>query len=279
VVTPPNPDGSLDAACLFAAKFLGLTEVYRVGGAQAIAALTYGTDSVPRVCKIVGPGSRYVAAAKQLLSGLVDTGLPAGPSESIVLADGSADPRLVVLDLLIEAEHGSDSSALLVTHDRTLADAVAALLPEVIAGLPEPRRTYAADVFSGYGGIVLTDTFAEAAEIVNDFAPEHLQIQTRDPFDTLSLIRNAGEILLGPATPFSIANYAAGANAVLPTGGKAKSYSAVSVRDFIKYSSVVRVGPEGFGPMRDHVVALAEYEGFPAHAEALKKRNTEGGLS
>jgi histidinol dehydrogenase len=278
VVTPPNPDGSIDAACLFAAKIIGLSSVFRVGGAQAIAALAYGTESVPPVCKIVGPGSRYVAAAKQLLSGLVDTGLPAGPSESIILADGSADPHLVVLDLLIEAEHGSDSSALLVTGDRILAEKAAALLPKIIAGIPEPRRTYARDVFSGYGGIILTDSFEEAAEVVNDFAPEHLQIQARDPFHALSLIRNAGEILLGPSTPFSLANYAAGANAVLPTGGKAKSYSAVSVRDFIKYSSVVQVGSGGFDAMRGHVIALAEYEGFPAHAEALKQRDSDGGF-
>jgi len=276
VVTPPDPDGSVDPACLYAARILGLRDLFRVGGAQAVAALAYGTESIPEVTKIVGPGSSFVTAAKRLLADRVDTGLPAGPSESIVLADGGADPRLVLLDLLIEAEHGSDSSALLVTSDRTLAEEVASLLPPMVETLPEPRRTFARDVFSRYGGVILTESLEEAVEIVNLFAPEHLQIQTRDPFDVLPLIRNAGEILLGPATPFSLANYACGANAVLPTGGKALTRSAVSVRDFIKHSSVVRVSPGAFDEMRRHVQILADYEGFTAHGEALRRRTPRG---
>jgi histidinol dehydrogenase len=302
IVTPPNPDGSIDPACLYAVKVLreelcrggesslfsaspassasssaaSSIEVFRVGGAQGIAALAYGTESVKRVVKIVGPGSRYVSAAKRLLAPLVDTGLPAGPSESVVLADGSTDVRLVVMDLLIEAEHGSDSSAVLVSSDEKTAFSVARLLPQSIEALPEPRRTFARDVFSHYGGIILADGVREAADIVNSFAPEHLQIHSARPFELLPFIRNAGEILLGETTPFSLANYACGANAVLPTGGRAVSFSAVSVRDFIKYSSVVHVTPEGFADLRDRVSALAEYEGFPAHAGALKKRGKDG---
>ncbi|MDR1317861.1 MAG: histidinol dehydrogenase [Spirochaetales bacterium] len=298
VVTPPNPDGSIDPACLYAVKVLreelcrggepfssssaasaassSSIEVFRVGGAQGIAALAYGTESVKRVEKIVGPGSRYVSAAKRLLAPLIDTGLPAGPSESVVLADGTTDVRLVVMDLLIEAEHGSDSAALLVSSDKETAFSVARLLPESIEALPEPRRTFARDVFSHYGGIILADGLREAADIVNSFAPEHLQIHSARPFEVLPFIRNAGEILLGETTPFSLANYACGANAVLPTGGRAVSFSAVSVRDFIKYSSVVHVTPEGFAALRDRVSALAEYEGFPAHAGALKKRGKDG---
>jgi len=276
VVTPPNPDGTVDPACLYAARLVGLREVFSVGGAQAIAALAYGTESIGKVDKIVGPGSRFVTAAKRILSSIVDVGLPAGPSESVVLADAGADPNLVVLDLLIEAEHGSDSSALLVTPDRGLAEKVVRLLPDSIERLPEPRKTFARDVFSGYGGVILAESLEEAAEIVNEFAPEHLQIQAREPLAVLPLIRNAGEILLGSTTPFSLANYAAGANAVLPTGGRAKTFSAVSVRDFTKHSSVVHVTASGFGEIRKHVAALADYEGFAAHADALKKRDGSG---
>jgi histidinol dehydrogenase len=284
IITPPNPDGTIDAACLYAVKLLRETEagssieVFRAGGAQGIAALAYGTQSIRPVVKVVGPGSRYVTAAKRLLASVVDTGLPAGPSESIVLADGTTDPRLVVTDLLIEAEHGSDSCALLVTMDEKTARTAAELLPRAIEELPQPRKTFAQDVFSGYGGIILASDMTEAADIVNSFAPEHLQIHSAEPLEILPLIKNAGEILLGETTPFSLANYACGANAVLPTGGKAKSFSAVSVRDFIKYSSVVHVTSQGFAALRDKAAALADYEGFPAHAEALKKRGKDGKL-
>ncbi|MBP7495806.1 MAG: histidinol dehydrogenase [Spirochaetales bacterium] len=276
IVTPPDPDGFVDAACLYAAEQVGVTEVYRVGGAQAIGALAYGTESIRKVAKILGPGSRYVAAAKRLVSDRVDTGLPAGPSESIIIADRSADPRLVALDLLIEAEHGSDSAALLVTPDISLAEEVKKLLGLWADQLPEPRRTFVQDVFSRYGGIVLTESLDEAVQVVNQFAPEHLQLQVSSPLDLLGKIQHAGEILLGSTTPFSVANYAVGANAVLPTGGKACTYSAVSVRDFLKYSSVIHVSPQGFSILQDPVQILAEYEGFPAHARALKYRTESG---
>ena len=272
VVTPPNEDGSVDPACLFAARLCGVHEVYRIGGAQAIAALAIGTESVAPVVKLSGPGSMYVSAAKRLLASRVDPGLPAGPSESIVLADDTADPFKVAIDLMIEAEHGSDSSALLITHSEALAEKAAAIIKEKVQKLPEPRKTFVEDVFSGYGGIIITDTIEEGAEIINRFAPEHLQIQTADPFDTLRLIENAGEILLGENTPFSIANYSTGANAVLPTGGGVKTYSAVSVRDFIKYSSVVYATKNGMKGAAKHVKALADYEGFVTHGNALKDR-------
>jgi histidinol dehydrogenase len=273
VVTPPNEDGSVDAACLYAARYIGIDTVYRVGGAQAVAALAYGTESVVPVAKLVGPGSRYVAAAKREVAGVVDTGLPAGPTESIVLADGHADPWKVSLDLMVEAEHGSDSQALLITPSRPLAEAVMEVLPELVAEAPEPRRSFLRDVFSGYGGVIKASSMEEAADIVNAFAPEHLQIQTREPYDTLGLIRHAGEILLGEHSVFSLANYATGANAVLPTGGNARTWSPVSVRDFMKYSSVVHVTGAGYGVLRDHVIALADYEGFHSHAQALRRRD------
>ena len=273
VVTPPNPDGSIDPACLYTARLCGVNEVYRVGGAQAVAALGYGTETIEKVVKIIGPGSKYVAAAKRIVSSFVDTGLPAGPSESIILADETPDPRTIALDLLVEAEHGSDSSAILITSSKTLAEKAGKVLPDMINKLPEPRKTFVQDVFSGYGGIIVTENIEKAGELVNTFAPEHLQIRTADPFQTLSGIRNAGEILLGEHVPFSAANYSIGANAVLPTGGMAKSYSPVSVRDFIKYSSVVYVSKEGYTNLKEPVITLADYEGFITHGNALKQRN------
>jgi histidinol dehydrogenase len=272
VVSPPDASGRCDPATLFTARLCGAHEIYRVGGAQALAALAWGTEAIRPVVKLLGPGSRYVAAAKRLLAGVVDTGLPAGPTESAIIADGTADPSLVALDLLIEAEHGSDSQALLLTPSELLAREVARLLPVYLAKLPEPRRTFAADTLAGYGGIVVTADIAEAADIANGLAPEHLQIATADPLATLPLVRHAGEVLLGQHTPFSLANYAVGVNAVLPTGGAAKAWSALSVRDFMKWTSVAWVTGDGYDALRDQAIALADYEGFPAHALALRER-------
>jgi histidinol dehydrogenase len=272
VATPPDEHGALDPACLYAASLCGVSKVYRVGGAQALAAFAYGTESVTAVHKLMGPGSVYVAAAKQLLSTEVDVGMPAGPSESMILADGSADPWRVSLDLMIEAEHGSDSAALLVTDDAELGRAVQREVAALAAEAPEPRKQFLKDVFEGYGGVILAETMQEAAEIVNAFAPEHLQIQTEEPYETLSEIRHAGEILIGSHTPFSAANYAAGANAVLPTGGAARTFSATSVRDFVKRSSVVQMSSRGEELLEPHVTALADYEGFFTHAQAFRRR-------
>jgi len=275
VVTPPDSSGACDPATLFAARLCGAHEVYRVGGVQAIAALAFGTQSIRRVEKLVGPGNQYVTAAKRLLVGVVDVGLPAGPSESMIVADESADARLAALDLLIEAEHGPDSQALLVTPAEEFARAVAGLLPKFAASLPESRLTFVSKVFENYGGVILTTNAEEALAIVNDVAPEHLQIATRDSLATLSGVRNAGEILLGQRTPFSLANYAIGANAVLPTGGKARSFSPLSVRDFLKYSSVAYLTAQGHQSLRDAAITLADYEGFPAHAMALRERRMD----
>jgi histidinol dehydrogenase len=277
ITTPPNTEGNVDPACLFAAKVCEITEVYRIGGAQAIAALAFGTESIKPVVKIVGPGSIYVTAAKRALYGKIDVGVPAGPSDSIVLADEKSDPYRAALDLMIEAEHGSDSAALLVTDSKNLAESVKKHLDSIIETIPEPRKKFLCDVFSGYGGIILAKDMNEAAEIVNLYAPEHLQIATRDQTRALKLIRNAGEILLGQDTPFSIANYTTGPNAVIPTGGMAKTYSPVSVRDFMKSSSIIYADKKGLESVADHVIALADYEGFSAHSGALKMRNQTPG--
>jgi histidinol dehydrogenase len=278
VVTPPTPDGRPDAASLVAAEIVGVKEVYVVGGMQAVAALAYGTETIPKVDKVIGPGSSYVSAAKRLLYGVIDVGLPAGPSEAIILCDEHANPRLAALDLLVEAEHGPDSAALLVTHSREVADAVLEALPEYIAALPEWRRNFINTVLSNYGGVVLTDSLDASVEFINDYAPEHLEVLTEDPFVTLQKLRNAGEILLGHYTPIPTANYALGLNAILPTGGFARSFSSVSVSDFLKKTGVGYMSREGYTSLANITATLADYEDFPAHAQAVRKRNEILGL-
>jgi len=272
LVTPPDAEGRCDPATLFAARHCGVHEIYRVGGVQALAALAYGTSSIRPVDKLLGPGNQYVTAAKRILAAVVDVGLPAGPSESMILADAAADPRCLALDLCIEAEHGPDSQALLVTDSPDIAQAVASLLPGLVGELPEPRSSYVRTVLENYGGIILAHGMEEAASIADAVAPEHLQVATADPLRTLTLLHHAGEILLGQHTPFSLANYAIGANAVLPTGGRARTCSALSVRDFMKFSSVACLTSVGYDSLRDAAITLADYEGFAAHAKALRER-------
>lgn len=278
VVTPPAPSGKADAASLVAAEICGVSEVYVVGGMQAIAALAYGTATIPKVDKVVGPGSSYVSAAKRLLYGTLDVGLPAGPSESIILTDETVDPRLAALDLLVEAEHGPDSAALVVTHSREVAEQVQAVLPGYIAELPEWRQQFINNVLSNYGGIILTESLEQSVQFVNDYAPEHLEVLTAEPFVTLQQIKNAGEILLGSMTPIPTANYCLGLNAILPTGGFARTFSSVSVWDFLKRSGVGYLSREGYQRLNHITATLADYEGFPAHAMAVRKRNEILGL-
>lgn len=278
VVTPPTPDGKADAASLVAAEICGVDEVYVVGGMQAIAAVAYGTQSIPKVDKVIGPGSSYVSAAKRLLYGVIDVGLPAGPSESIILCDEHADPRLAALDLLVEAEHGAESAATLVTHSEKVAQEALNILPEYIAQLPEWRRKFVENVLANYGGIILTNSLEESIQFVNDYAPEHLEVLVDEPFIALNKIRNAGEILLGHMTPIPTANYCLGLNAILPTGGFARSFSSVSVWDFLKRSGIGYLSKEGYGRLQGITATLADYEDFPAHAFAIRKRNEILGL-
>lgn len=270
VCTPPGVDGTVDAASLFAAQLCGVTTVYKVGGAQAVAALAYGTDTVRRVEKILGPGNQYVSAAKRLLYGEVDPGPPAGPSESIILCDESADPQLVARELLVEAEHGPDSAVLLVTHAAQLAETVAALIPQLLAELPPQRRGYCEQVLAGYGGIVHTRDFAESVAFVNDWAPEHLRVLVANPFEVLPRILHAGEVLLGDNTSIPFGNFAIGVNAILPTGGMARSQSCVGVLDFMKRSGFAYLTDEGVASIGPIAVELATYEDFPAHAAAAR---------
>lgn len=276
IVTPPTPNGSIDDATLYTAKLCGVENVYKCGGAQGIAALGYGTQSVPQVKKVLGPGSPYVAAAKRIMSDIMDPGMPAGPSESIVLADRSADPDNTILDILNEGEHGKDSGALLVTHDEALALYVQENMPAVIDSLPQPHRDICTHVMGGtdesYGGIILTDSLEESIAFSNDYAPEHLHLKVQDGEKYLDDLKHAGEILIGEHTPSSLGNYGIGVNHVLPTGGWAHTYSCTSVWDFLKRTSISRCDKQGFEALKNPVCTMTDYEGFPAHGEVLRRR-------
>ncbi len=270
IFTPPAPGGKVDAATLVAARLAGVETVYKVGGAQAVAAAAYGTGTVKPCRKIVGPGSPWVVAAKRLLSGVIDPGLPAGPSESLILADDTVHGGLAALDLLIEAEHGPDSSAWLVTHSRRVAEEALAALPEHWAQMAPQRVEFSKAVLCGpCGGIVLTGSLQESYDFVNDYAPEHLELLSAQPFEHLGEITEAAEILMGPHTPVCIGNFALGPNAVLPTSGGARSYGPLSVSDFVRRSSVGYVTAKGYPELARNAKILADYEGFSSHANAV----------
>lgn len=276
IVSPPTREGCTDDATLYTAKLCGVENVYKAGGAQAIAALAYGTGTIPQVKKVLGPGSPYVAAAKRLCSVIMDPGMPAGPSESIVLADESADPDNTILDILNEGEHGMDSGALLVTHDEKLARYVQEHMPTVIEALPEPHRSICAHVMGGsensYGGIVLTRSLEESIAFANAYAPEHLHLKVKSSEKYLDELKHAGEILIGEYTPSSLGNYGIGVNHVLPTGGWAHTYSCTSVWDFLKRTSISRCDAQGFDALKEAVCTMTDYENFPAHGEVLRRR-------
>jgi histidinol dehydrogenase len=273
VCTPPAADGSIDAASLVAADICGVRNIFKVGGAQAIAAFAYGTQTISKVAKVEGPGSPYVAAAKRVVSNVIDSGMPAGPSESIVLADSSASPHNTALDMMNEAEHGPDSAAFLVTDSKELVDSVLKILPELIESLPEPRRSYCKSVFENYGGIMLCRDMSEAIDFCNEYAAEHLLIKALNPFAIIERIQLAGEILIGEATPMVMGNFGIGINAVLPTGGHARTHDCTSVWTFLKRTSLSYMNAEGYHSIRDNVLTLANYEGFPGHADTLRKRD------
>ncbi|MET3581948.1 histidinol dehydrogenase [Mesorhizobium robiniae] len=270
ILTPPAPDGSVDAATLVAARLAGVETIYKCGGAQAVAAVAYGTETIRPALKIVGPGSPWVVAAKRLLAGVIDPGLPAGPSEAIILADDSVHGGLAALDLLIEAEHGPDSSAYLVTHSRRVAEEALAALPEHWARMTEQRVAFSTAVLTGAcGGIVLTASIEESYRFINDYAPEHLEILSTDPFAHLGHITEAAEILMGPHTPVSIGNFGLGPNAVLPTSRWARTCGPLSVTDFVKRSSIGYVTAAAYPEFARHARTLARYEGFSSHERAV----------
>lgn len=272
IVTPPTPDGSVDAATLVAARLAGVETVYKCGGAQAVAAVAYGTQTVLRAIKIVGPGSPWVVAAKRLLADVLDVGLPAGPSEALIFADDTVSGALAALDLLIEAEHGPDSSAYLVTHSRRVAEEARAALPGHWARMTEQRVGFSRTVLTGpFGGIVLTPSLEESYRFVNDYAPEHLELLSTEPFLHLGRITNAAEILMGPHTPVTIGNFVLGPNCVLPTSRWARTFGPLSVTDFLKRSSVGYVTSAAYPELAGHARRLAHYEGFSAHENAVSE--------
>ena len=272
IFTPPTPDGGVDAATLVAARIAGVETVYKCGGAQAVAAAAYGTETVKPAHKIVGPGSPWVVAAKRLLAGVIDPGLPAGPSEAIIFADDTVHGGLAALDLLVEAEHGPDSSAYLVTHSRRVAEEALAALPDHWAKMTEQRVEFSKAVLCGEnGGIVLTSGLEESYKFINDYAPEHLELLSKDPFQHLGHITEASEILMGPYTPVCIGNFALGPNAVLPTSAGARTYGPLSVHDFVKCSSVGYVTKPAYAEMAKHSRVLARYEGFSSHENAVSE--------
>ncbi|MBE6963952.1 MAG: histidinol dehydrogenase [Ruminococcaceae bacterium] len=273
LVTPPEADGSVSAAALAAAKIAGVDKIFKVGGAQAVAALAYGTESIPKVDKIVGPGGIFVATAKRKVFGLVAIDMIAGPSEILVVADGKCDPRWVAADLLSQAEHDVLASPVLVTDSRELAEQVATEIEVQLARLP--RREVARRSVDENGKIIVTDSLDKAVEAVNRIAPEHLELCVDDPFALLPKIKNAGSIFLGRYTPEALGDYFAGPNHTLPTSGTARFSSPLSVDDFVKKSSYLYYTPEALAPVAERIADFARREGLDAHAQSVTIRTAK----
>ena len=274
LVSPPNKDGKIEDSILAAAKIAGADKIFKIGGAQSIAALSYGTETIPKVYKITGPGNIYVAMAKKMVYGEVDIDMVAGPSEILVIADEDAVPENVAADLLSQAEHDKLAASVLVTSSGELAEKVKSELAKQLEKLP--RRDTAEESLKNNGRIIVTETLDEAVKISNEIAPEHLELCVRDPFSILGRIKNAGSIFLGNNTPEALGDYLAGPNHTLPTSGTAKFSSPLSVDDFIKKSSVIYYTKEALEKVKDKIVCFAEKEGLSAHAESVRIR-FEGG--
>jgi len=270
MVTPPNKEGKIDPHLLTAAKKVGVDAVYKVGSAWAIGALAYGTETIPKVDVIVGPGNIYVTIAKKIVSGTVGIDMIAGPSEILVIADSTANPEFVAADLLSQAEHDVLSSSILVTNSKEMATAVALAVDEQLEVLK--RKEIAEKSIARFGAIIVVPDIDAAIELSNRIAPEHLELQTKDPFAIIGQIRNAGAVFLGDYTPEPVGDYIAGPNHVLPTAGTAKFSSALSVDNFVKKTSLVRYSRAAFEREAGDIIRLAEIEGLDAHANAVKIR-------
>lgn len=268
--TPPGKDGKVYPSTLVAAKEAGVDEIYKVGGAQAIAAMAFGTESVPKVDKIVGPGNIYVALAKKAVFGYVSIDSIAGPSEILVLADETANPRYVAADLLSQAEHDEMASAILITTSQKLAEEVSAEIDQFVAELS--RKEIIQKSLENYGYILVADNMEEAIDTVNAIASEHMEIVTADPFHVMTKIRNAGAIFIGEYSSEPLGDYFAGSNHVLPTNGTAKFFSALSVDDFIKKSSIISYSREALEKVHKDIEQFAECEKLTAHANSIRVR-------
>ena len=270
IMVVPTPGGEINPYVLVAARLAGVDRIFRVGGAQAIAALAYGTETIPRVDKITGPGNIYVATAKKLVFGQVGIDMIAGPSEILVVNDGSGNPAHIAADLLSQAEHDELASAMLLTTDRSFGEAVAAEVERQLAVLP--RAGIARRSWDDYGVIIIAGSLAEAISFSNRLAPEHLELAVTNPFEILPAIRNAGAIFLGHFTPESAGDYLAGPNHTLPTGGTARFFSPLSVDDFVKKSSLIYFSEGALRRLGGDIVRLAGLEGLGAHAESVNIR-------
>lgn len=270
MVTPPDKQGNIPSAILCAAKIAGVDTIIKTGGAQAVAALAYGTESVPKVDKVVGPGNVFVATAKRMLYGLVDIDMIAGPSEILVLADGTCNPVYVAADLLSQAEHDKLASAVLVTDSEELAYAVSEELEKQIPLLP--REEIARASIDTNGKIIIAKNLEQGIEIANEIAPEHLEVCVDEPFALLDKIKNAGSIFLGKNTPEALGDYLAGTNHTLPTSGTARFSSPLSVDDFVKKSQYIYYTKEALGKVKDNIVLFANREGLHAHGKSAAIR-------
>lgn len=270
MVTPPQADGTIYEGTLVAAKEAGVTEIYKVGGAQAIAALAFGTESIKKVDKIVGPGNIYVALAKKSVYGHVSIDSVAGPSEILVLADETANPTYVAADLLSQAEHDELASAILVTTSKALAEQVAKEMERFVNQLS--RKSILEKSLENYGYLLVADSMKDALDVVNEIASEHLEILTKDPFQTMTKVKNAGAIFLGEYASEPLGDYFAGPNHVLPTNGTAKFFSPLSVDDFIKKSSIISYSREALEPIHEDIIRFAKAEGLTAHANSIAVR-------
>lgn len=273
LVTPPLQDGSVNPAILAAAQVAGVDEIYRIGGAQAVAALAYGTESVPQVDKIVGPGNIYVAAAKRLVYGTVDIDMIAGPSDVLIVADETANPVHVAADLLAQAEHDVNAQAILVTTQRSLAEATQKEVAQQTAQLP--RKAIIEQSIAKNGKIILVENLERALEVANEIAPEHLELAVADPFAWLDQVENAGSVFLGHNTPEVLGDYLAGPNHTLPTERTARFYSPLSVDDFVKHSQYLYYGEAAMKAVADDVILFAETEGLGGHANSIRLRKGE----
>ena len=270
MTTPCGKDGKVYPSTLVAAKEAGVDAIYKVGGAQAIAALAFGTESIPKVDKIVGPGNIYVALAKKAVFGYVSIDSIAGPSEIMVLADETANPRFVAADLLSQAEHDEMASAILVTTSEALAEQVSVEVDKFVTTLS--RKEIIQKSLDNYGYILVADTMQDAIDTVNEIASEHLELVTKNPFETMTKIRNAGAIFIGEYSSEPLGDYFAGPNHVLPTNGTAKFFSPLSVDDFIKKSSIISYSREALEPVYKDIVQFAECEKLTAHANSIRVR-------
>ena len=273
MVTPPGKDGKVNPNTLVAANEAGADEIYKVGGAQAIAALAFGTESIPKVDKIVGPGNIYVALAKKAVYGYVSIDSIAGPSEILVLADETANPRYVAADLLSQAEHDELASAILVTTSKELAEAVSVEVDKFIAELS--RKEIMTKSIENYGYILVAESMQDAIDAANDIASEHLEIMTKNPFEVMTKIQNAGAIFIGEYSSEPLGDYFAGPNHILPTNGTAKFFGPLSVDDFVKKSSIIYYSREALEPIHKDIIKFATSEQLTAHANSIKVRFEE----